>query len=98
MFWKIPAPSSLYNFSLFASSKSSKASKLSSSSTSVFLNLEPNDEQIKINKYIERQSQNIDYVISLQNTQIEKLKEYKTTLINSAVTGKIKIEGNADDA
>ena len=29
--------------------------------------------------------------ISLQKAQIEKLKEYKTTLINSAVTGKIRI-------
>jgi len=49
------------------------------------------DEQIEINKYIESQSQNIDDVINLQNTQIKNLKEYKTTLINSAVTGKIKI-------
>jgi len=29
--------------------------------------------------------------IGLLERQIEKLKEYKTTLINSAVTGKIKI-------
>jgi len=27
----------------------------------------------------------------LKENEIEKLKEYKTTLINSAVTGKIKI-------
>jgi len=49
------------------------------------------DEQIEINNYIESQSQSIDDVINLQNTQIEKLKEYKTTLINSAVTGKVKV-------
>ncbi|EMB0434924.1 restriction endonuclease subunit S, partial [Escherichia coli] len=29
--------------------------------------------------------------IDLIKNKIEKLKEYKTTLINSAVTGKIKI-------
>ena len=29
--------------------------------------------------------------LSKTNQSIEKLKEYKTTLINSAVTGKIKI-------
>lgn len=29
--------------------------------------------------------------IDLIKNQIEKLKEYKTSLINSAVTGKIKI-------
>ncbi|WP_154859541.1 restriction endonuclease subunit S [Cyclobacterium xiamenense] len=33
----------------------------------------------------------IDQAISLQQTQIEKLKEYKATLIDSAVTGKIKV-------
>jgi type I restriction enzyme S subunit len=32
-----------------------------------------------------------DEGIELLLAQIEKLKEYKTTLINSAVTGKIKI-------
>ena len=29
--------------------------------------------------------------ISLKEQEIEKLKEYKSTLINSAVTGKIKV-------
>lgn len=48
-------------------------------------------EQKLIAKYIETQSVKIDKAISLQQTQIEKLKEYKATLIDSAVTGKIKV-------
>ncbi|MEZ4771958.1 MAG: restriction endonuclease subunit S [Bacteroidia bacterium] len=41
--------------------------------------------------HIETQSTKIDQAITLQQTQIEKLKEYKATLIDSAVTGKIKV-------
>lgn len=53
--------------------------------------LPPIDEQCEIHKSIMKSSHAIEEVIREQNTQIEKLKEYKTTLINSAVTGKIKI-------
>ncbi len=51
------------------------------------------DEQIEIISYINSESSKIDGGISLLTEQIEKLKEYKTTLINSAVTGKIKVPG-----
>ncbi|UXK12204.1 restriction endonuclease subunit S [Erwinia pyrifoliae] len=51
----------------------------------------PATEQLEIISYIETQSKKYDSSIDLQKKQIEKLKEYKTTLINSAVTGKIKI-------
>ncbi len=53
--------------------------------------LPPKSEQSKIIEYIKLVSDKIDKVITLQQTQIEKLKEYKTTLIDSAVTGKIKV-------
>ena len=36
-------------------------------------------------------SSKIATAISLKEQEIEKLKEYKSTLINSAVTGKIKV-------
>lgn len=49
------------------------------------------DEQKYILDYIETQSAKIDRSIALQQTQIEKLKEYKTILIDNAVTGKIKV-------
>ncbi|WP_413692083.1 restriction endonuclease subunit S [Psychromonas sp. KJ10-2] len=49
------------------------------------------NEQDEIVTHIEKQSFKIDEAVELQKKQIEKLKEYKTTLINSAVTGKIKV-------
>lgn len=51
----------------------------------------PHNEQIQIVTYIEIQTAKINKVIALQQIQIEKLKEYRTTLIDSAVTGKIKV-------
>jgi type I restriction enzyme S subunit len=53
--------------------------------------LPPLSEQAAIVAHIETQSQKIDHAIALQQQQIEKLKEYKATLINSAVTGKIRV-------
>lgn len=49
------------------------------------------EEQTAIVAHIETQSAKIDQAISIQQQQIDKLKEYKATLINSAVTGKIKV-------
>jgi len=49
------------------------------------------EEQTAIVAHIETQLAKIDQAIDLQQQQIEKLKEYKATLINSAVTGKIKV-------
>lgn len=48
-------------------------------------------EQSKIISYIRKQSTKVDNALTLQQEQIEKLKEYKASLINSAVTGKIKV-------
>ena len=47
--------------------------------------------QNKIVDYIESQHSKINTAINQLDKQIEKLKEYKTTLINNAVTGKIKV-------
>lgn len=49
------------------------------------------DEQEKIIEAVRSYSEKIADIIKVETTQIEKLKEYKTTLINSAVTGKIKV-------
>jgi type I restriction enzyme S subunit len=51
----------------------------------------PLSEQKTIVAHIETQSQKINKAITLQQNQIEKLKEYKSILINNAVTGKIKV-------
>ncbi len=48
-------------------------------------------EQNKIVEHVEEQSLKIDKAIELQGLQIKKLREYRTTLINNAVTGKIKV-------
>lgn len=49
------------------------------------------DEQKEIVFYIENITLKIDSAISLKQQEIEKLKEYKMSLINSVVTGKVKV-------
>ena len=56
-----------------------------------FVVLPKREEQDVIVHHIETESMKIDSGIDHLKEQIEKLKEYKTTLINSAVTGKIKV-------
>lgn len=51
----------------------------------------PKDEQRAIVEHIDRESRKIDDAIELKNSQISALAEYKSSLINSAVTGKIKV-------
>ncbi len=52
-------------------------------------------EQNQIVTHIQTQSAKIDQAIAIQEQMIEKLKEYKATLINAAVTGKIKVPNPA---
>lgn len=49
------------------------------------------NEQQEISEYIQTASQKIDTAISLKQQEIERLKEYKSSLINSVVTGKVKV-------
>ena len=51
----------------------------------------PIDEQQEIIYYIKKLDEQIAFAIDVKKQQIEKLKEYKTTLINDAITGKIKV-------
>jgi type I restriction enzyme S subunit len=56
----------------------------------------PSDkEQKEIVNYIGILSAKIDTAITLKQQEITKLQEYKATLINSAVTGKIKVGSHA---
>lgn len=48
-------------------------------------------EQDAIVEQVEREAGKIDKAISLKESQITALREYKTSLINAAVTGKIKV-------
>ena len=58
---------------------------------SIMLAIPPKDEQIKIVEYIENQTSKIDIAIELQQNYISKLKEYKASLIDSVVTGKVRV-------
>jgi len=51
----------------------------------------PKKEQTKIAAYIKDSLGQVDNAINLHQTQINNLNEYKATLINSTVTGKIKV-------
>ncbi len=56
-----------------------------------FMVTPPSEEQDKIVDYIQKESEKIERGVFLLENQIAKLKEYKATLIDSAVTGKIKV-------
>ncbi|MGL5082961.1 MAG: restriction endonuclease subunit S [Microcoleaceae cyanobacterium] len=57
----------------------------------VFAILPPLSEQKAIAHYLDTKTGQIDQIIQTINTQIEKLKELRKTLINDVVTGKIKV-------
>ncbi|WP_210489047.1 restriction endonuclease subunit S [Rufibacter aurantiacus] len=56
-----------------------------------FIPIPPAEEQREIISFIEFSTSKIAVAISSKEKEIEKLKEYKASLINSAVTGKIKV-------
>lgn len=49
------------------------------------------EEQDRIVQHVEAEAKKIDTAVTLKQEQITALKEYKTSLINAAVTGKIKV-------
>lgn len=53
--------------------------------------LPPIEEQREIVTHIDEASRKIEDAIAIKEKQIAALKEYKTSLINAAVTGKIKV-------
>lgn len=48
-------------------------------------------EQVQIADYLDQQTVKIDQAIALKTAHIEKLKEYKSVLINDVVTGKVRV-------
>jgi len=58
---------------------------------SLHIAVPPKGEQKEILDFICAQSQKIDKAIDLQQQQITKLQEYKRVLIDSCVTGKVKV-------
>ena len=49
------------------------------------------NEQIQIVSYLEEIEEKIAKAILLKQQEIEKLKEYKTVLIDNVVTGKVRV-------
>jgi type I restriction enzyme S subunit len=50
------------------------------------------EEQIQIVNYLDEKTSKIDKTVSKINDQIETLKEFRKTLINDVVTGKVRIQ------
>ena len=57
----------------------------------LLLPLPPKDEQEKIVEYIENKISKIDKLLNLEQECIKSLKEYKASLIDSVVTGKVRV-------
>lgn len=57
----------------------------------IYVAVPPIEEQIEILNYIENINTKITTAISLKEQEIEKLKEYKMSLIDGVVTGKVKV-------
>ena len=57
----------------------------------------PLQEQQAIANYLDRETSQIDNLIEKTKQSIEYLKEYRTALISSAVTGKIDVRGTVSD-
>ena len=83
--------SNFYNVALNGEAKSTVDSLRLPLIQNFLVSFPNNKEQFEIVSYIETQSTIIEKAIALQEQQIEKLKELKATLIDGAVTGKIKV-------
>lgn len=57
----------------------------------IYISVPPLSEQKEIAKFIETATTKIATAISLKEQEIEKLKEYKMSLIDGVVTGKVKV-------
>ena len=57
----------------------------------IYVSVPPDEQQIEILKYLEEIEEKISKAILLKQQEIEKLKEYKTVLIDNVVTGKVRV-------
>jgi type I restriction enzyme S subunit len=51
----------------------------------------PYEEQVEIANYLDEKTSKIDDIVETLSTKIEILKEFRKTLINDVVTGKVKV-------
>ncbi len=91
-FMKYWLMSSVFQYSLQRNATGSTALGLKGSKVRLLsIVLPPLSEQKAIADYLDTKTAQIDQIIQTINTQIEKLKELRKTLINDVVTGKIKV-------
>ena len=57
----------------------------------LFVTLPEKSEQEKIIEYLDRHTKGIDTLIEIKKKKIDLFKQYRTTLIYDAVTGKIDV-------
>ena len=79
------------NKSLLSISKTLRSTLNFDNFSLIELPIPPLSEQKAIADYLDTKTTQIDQIIQTINTQIEKLKELRKTLINDVVTGKIKV-------
>ncbi len=79
------------NGSLLANSKTLRSTMTYDLFSQLQLPVPPFPEQKAIAAYLDTKTAQIDRIVSTINTQIDKLKELRKTLINDVVTGKIKV-------
>jgi type I restriction enzyme S subunit len=85
--------SNLYLNQLYSLPSGTKQANLSNDNViNIVMPIPPINEREEIATYIKFSNNKIDKAINSQQKQIHKLKEYKTTLIDSVVTGKVRVE------
>lgn len=57
----------------------------------IYIPIPPIEEQKQIDKYIETATTKIATAITFKEQEIDKLKEYKSSLVNGVVTGKVRV-------
>lgn len=70
-----------------------QASISQSSLVSIKVPIPPLSEQLAISSFLDRETSHLDTLISESRTFIDLLKEYRSSLITAAVTGKIDVRG-----
>lgn len=84
--------SNVVNEQIYRSSKKTSVTNLHIDKIrELFTIVPPLETQVLIIKHLDKKSHNLDSLISNIKTQIGHLKEYRTSLITSAVTGKIDV-------
>jgi type I restriction enzyme S subunit len=91
-FYKFYVESTIYQFALKQLTKTSaQGGVYMGDIQNSLIILPPISEQKEIVNYLDAGTKKIETAISLKQQEIAKLKEYKSSLINSVVTGKVKV-------